>query len=301
MTILSSQTARAPVAGPAGGESLRLAMHTCFSHWLAMRERIAGGTIYPPQRPAGVYLLLTASGYARATCDDRTVDHAPGSIVVLLGGGELFETVGPDADWVVSYMRLEGDLPSAFARQMRGRGMHRLTALRTAPRHHVTLLQQAIDLTFNQPPGWDYAALAAISELFMLLLFDNTPAAHRPLASQIMRLVEADPYRMWSVRDVADALGVSASQVAHCFKAETGTTPAAWMRTLRMNTAARHLEQGESVKTVAERMGYAYPSQFSRVFKEVTGMPPSTRRACIDASLHAGEHGHAPARGAGGA
>lgn len=82
----------------------------------------------------------------------------------------------------------------------------------------------------------------------------------------------ADPPGM---DELAEALHVSLSTLAHRFKAETGRTAVDHIRWLRIRAARGLLgRRGATVKSVAQAMGFSSPFYFSRVFKEVTGLTP---------------------------
>jgi AraC-like DNA-binding protein/mannose-6-phosphate isomerase-like protein (cupin superfamily) len=60
----------------------------------------------------------------------------------------------------------------------------------------------------------------------------------------------------------------------HRFRAELGTSPAAWRRRARL-LAAVPLLRGATVTEVAGRLGYATPAAFTAAFSAEFGVPPS--------------------------
>lgn len=69
-------------------------------------------------------------------------------------------------------------------------------------------------------------------------------------------------------------VGMSASALHHHFKTVTGTSPVQYLKTLRLHKARMLMVQDSLHAAVAaERVGYASPSQCSREFKRLFGVP----------------------------
>ncbi|TWT55722.1 AraC family transcriptional regulator [Allorhodopirellula solitaria] len=80
-----------------------------------------------------------------------------------------------------------------------------------------------------------------------------------------------------TVEEVAAELGFSPVYLSRLFKRFTGSGAYRYLLRLRMNYAAELLvERGLQVSAVAKRLGYADAFQFSRAFKRVYGVPPSS-------------------------
>ncbi|GLQ55471.1 AraC family transcriptional regulator [Devosia nitrariae] len=77
------------------------------------------------------------------------------------------------------------------------------------------------------------------------------------------------------VADLAKSVGMSVSAFHHHFKAVTGTTPLQYQKRLRL-IEARRLMQSErhSVSSAAFGVGYESPTQFSREYARMFGLPP---------------------------
>ncbi len=80
-----------------------------------------------------------------------------------------------------------------------------------------------------------------------------------------------------TVADIARACTVSESKLYHLFQQQLGQTPVAYLNAVRMNYAIKYLGEGSySVSQVCTMTNFHSESYFRRVFKEVTGMTPST-------------------------
>lgn len=82
-----------------------------------------------------------------------------------------------------------------------------------------------------------------------------------------------------SVGDLADAVNLSRRHLARRIKQATGLTPAAVLRTRRIEAARRRLRDQETpIQDVAQAVGFRSPSHFSQVFGRQVGCSPSTYR-----------------------
>lgn len=91
------------------------------------------------------------------------------------------------------------------------------------------------------------------------------------------RLMEAKYLEFRTVEEVAAELGFSPIYLSRLFKRFAGSGAYRYLLRLRMNHAAELiLERGLQVNAVAERLRYADAFQFSRAFKRVYGVPPSS-------------------------
>lgn len=93
----------------------------------------------------------------------------------------------------------------------------------------------------------------------------------RPLAERALE----DPAAVGLMDDWLGAAPASRKTVERLFIAETGMTPSRWLRQARALRAVTELAAGEKVVSVALNAGYASPSAFAQMFREVLGQSPS--------------------------
>jgi len=95
-----------------------------------------------------------------------------------------------------------------------------------------------------------------------------------------IELMKADLRRELSPDDLARATNLSRSRFQHLFKAETGVSPASYLRLLRLERARFLLETSFlSIKQIMLRVGVADKSHFERRFKKAYGATPTGYRA----------------------
>jgi AraC-like DNA-binding protein len=77
-----------------------------------------------------------------------------------------------------------------------------------------------------------------------------------------------------SIADLAQAAGVSGTQVIRAFSAGTGMPPHAYLVSLRVERAKGLLRAGRSAADAALEAGFSDQSQLTRHFKRLTGVTP---------------------------
>ncbi|MEM7271262.1 MAG: AraC family transcriptional regulator [Pseudomonadota bacterium] len=89
----------------------------------------------------------------------------------------------------------------------------------------------------------------------------------------------ATPAESWTVERMATEAGLSRSAFAERFMDKFGVSTMRYVTSWRMLIARERLVQGAPIGLVAEAVGYASESAFSRVFRQETGLSPGRYRA----------------------
>ena len=124
-----------------------------------------------------------------------------------------------------------------------------------------TLLIDALRLHQEQSdhgPGW-FAALAI------------------PQLRTALACMHEQPAHAWTLQELARAAGLSRTALAQKFKRVVGESPIAYLTRWRMTIAAHSLtEQEQTLREVAQHIGYESQSAFCAAFKRQFGMSPRT-------------------------
>jgi AraC-like DNA-binding protein len=125
-----------------------------------------------------------------------------------------------------------------------------VTALHTFP-------NTALTASYEPGPGW-------------------TGAGPVRRAAAFIQAHAAEPVTM---EQVATAAGVSTRGLEYAFRRRFDTTPAGYLRRVRLERAHGELRDADlgadvTVATVARRWGWASPSQFTKAYKQHYGKPP---------------------------
>ncbi|RMC33879.1 AraC family transcriptional regulator [Paracoccus alkanivorans] len=108
-------------------------------------------------------------------------------------------------------------------------------------------------------------------------------ALRDPRLARVLVELHRDPGRDWDVPAMAKLMGASRSVFSERFTAIVGTSPLRYTTDLRMRLAAQWIgRDGESIASVAYRLGYGSQAAFARAFKRVIGVPPGRIRRSDD-------------------
>jgi transcriptional regulator GlxA family with amidase domain len=95
----------------------------------------------------------------------------------------------------------------------------------------------------------------------------------------VITSMEAQPSKAWETTELADLVNLSGSRLRHLFKQETGTTPAQYLKAIRLKKAANLLRTTfMSIKEIAISVGLTTASYFVREFRKSYGMTPTEFR-----------------------
>ena len=95
----------------------------------------------------------------------------------------------------------------------------------------------------------------------------------------VIALMKHNPRRALPLSRLAESVNLSPTRFCYLFKAETGTPPARYLRTLRMQDATTLLVGTFlSVKEIVARVGFTDESHFVRDFKRIYGVTPKEYR-----------------------
>lgn len=98
--------------------------------------------------------------------------------------------------------------------------------------------------------------------------------------SRALSAMHADPFRRWTVNELAEVALMSRSIFAQRFTSTVGEAPLHYLARWRLTIAADLLRSGGiKVTEAAQRVGYASDAAFSRAFKAHFGYAPSEARS----------------------
>lgn len=165
-------------------------------------------------------------------------------------------------------------------------------AKRPAEGNHVEvdLIAAAVEESGAQRAGGE-TILARLSELLFVRVIrryiEQLPehsegwlaGLRDPQIGKVLQLIHGAPAQDWTLEKLARKTGVSRSVLAERFASRVGETPMRYLTKWRMQLATGLLAlPGNSVASIAERVGYQSEAAFNRAFKSVVGMPPGAWR-----------------------
>lgn len=121
-----------------------------------------------------------------------------------------------------------------------------------------------------------------VHELFATLA-DDTEAKKVSISTEYARraknFIDLNVQNNLKTMDIAQAIGLSPSQLTRCFTAEYGSTPFAYYTTIRMDLACNLLRNSPlQIREIARTLHYADEHYFSSAFRDRMGMSPREYR-----------------------
>src|SRR5215213_4149840 len=96
------------------------------------------------------------------------------------------------------------------------------------------------------------------------------------------RLISEDLRRPLVLKEIARAVNLSEPHLRSLFRAETGMTPAQYLKSLRMQKAKELLEETFlNMKQIMFQVGVNEKSHFARAFRQTYGLSPAEYRKCV--------------------
>uniref|UniRef100_A0AAN0MAH2 Helix-turn-helix domain-containing protein n=1 Tax=Yoonia rhodophyticola TaxID=3137370 RepID=A0AAN0MAH2_9RHOB len=103
----------------------------------------------------------------------------------------------------------------------------------------------------------------------------SLPDVHDPQIRLVTEHLKDEPGDENEIAHWAAMAGMSERSFARKFRAATHMSFGEWRKQLKVVKAIEGLALGDSVSTIAYRLGYNTPSSFSTMFIKATGLSPS--------------------------
>lgn len=234
-------------------------------------------------RPQGVtefIILICTAGQGWCRIDGKTYAVAAGTVVVIPPGlPHSYGALSKDP-WTIWWIHLTGLGPAQTLRLIKfPTPLFTLVDIGKA----TTLIGQIIDrLEVDQTSRSLIACTGLAWNLACVLLADSRPPSHGkldPVDLAISHLRSSAPLTL-TVKELAHMVGLSPSYLSTLFKRRTGLGILEYQTQQRMAIARELLGTTDlSVSQIASRCGYSDPFYFSRHFRTIHSMSPSSFRA----------------------
>jgi AraC-like DNA-binding protein/quercetin dioxygenase-like cupin family protein len=265
--------------------------HHSPSAALAAHPQVAGVTLF--SAPLGAHehavhaheafsVIAVVTGSKRFYCAGTECDVHAGEIAVA-NPGQL-HGCGPldGSPWAHRTCYLSAKLVGELAASMGWRGPVVLRSPKIVDSQMWKLLCALHDDTQTEEPlGWQSAALETLARLVEahgsrsdVRADDLHDSACHQRFSACAEMMMAHLSARIDLAQLAAASGVSPSQVIRDFKRAVDSTPAVYLRQLRLTRAKALINSGSSLLDAALATGFSDQSHFSRCFRGAYGVTP---------------------------
>jgi len=147
-----------------------------------------------------------------------------------------------------------------------------------------SIFQKILDKT-SQPMPQKQAEAVVLLEQLLCLLMEQARGMDEPYSDRITTLcdtIQDHPCEGIDFEKAARAMGLSYSHFRRLFRQRTGRPPHDYLLLCRMQHAADALkDRSRSIKEVSIETGYDDPAQFSKLFRQKTGLSPRQFRQAL--------------------
>jgi AraC-like DNA-binding protein len=255
-------------------------------------------TVYEPA------ICLVAQGSKEVTLAGKSSRYSPGDYFVIsvdLPVASQVLTASPeapylclqlqfDANMIIGLMKEETRPPEKSGYAERG-----LFIERASP----PLLNAAVRLMqlLETPEDIPVLAPLVIREIYYRILQGKQGYAFRQMAiggsstrriADVIQRIREDFSKTLSIEELAKTAHMGTTSLHRYFKEVTAMSPLQYQKRLRLHEARRLLiSEAADAADIAYRVGYESPSQFSREYARLFGLPPKSDLKRLKSSLQA--------------
>jgi AraC-like DNA-binding protein/quercetin dioxygenase-like cupin family protein len=246
----------------------------------------------PGPKVVDYYLLhYIQSGKGTYTCQGVTRQLGPGDSFII-EPGELVSYVADEEDpWHYRWLAFKGERAGRLLGQT-GLSPHH-PVVHTERMHAVGLLYKRIQAVFqSKRPN---ANLKVVGHLHLLLAEYAEAMQYCPQSEtlledgkeqsvrQAIRYLSTQYAEPITIELMAEAVGYNRAYLSMLFKLHTGLTPVTFLLKLRIDKARQLLRERLelTVEQIASSVGFQDPLYFSKQFKRLHGMSPSSYRTAM--------------------
>lgn len=145
-------------------------------------------------------------------------------------------------------------------------------------------LQQMLEESRDQPPGFDLILLAKALEIFVFIsreysLVKNPKARSLCQLGEVISMLEQRYKENWTIARISRIASMAPSTLLPIFKKVTGFSPIDYLLHVRLTKAAEQLLQTDaSISDIASECGFADSNYFARQFRKCYNLSPRSYR-----------------------
>lgn len=234
--------------------------------------------VRPRGCPETVVLLCVAGRGTVTIAGEVHPLTASTSIAIAAGAPHVYEASEEDP-WTIWWVHVRGTDAAELTAQTLGR-QSPVTRLRAMDRVVALFDELVSTLERRLSPPQLLMASGIAWNLLTRIAADSILPSEGSALERAMRYLEARVDGNIQVSELAALVDMSPSHLSALFRQATGSGPAAFHTSLRMSHARNLLDTTSlSVREIAAAVGYADPLYFSRHFRRLHGLNPTSYRA----------------------
>lgn len=246
--------------------------------FLVHRRRAYGWSMPQACHPDTDVLAYAISGQARYTAEGSTLEAKRGTMLWFPRGVGRWAVADAKSPWSFYALGLRLRPADAASRRVLS-GLPRQVCVANAT--EVSTLFGTLEGSWRaHEPGWRMAcgglALVLLQHFIAAARRRGRPTPHAPAIDRCVERMHDRVGEIESVGALARHAGLSESRFRALFREATGCSVTRYQNRLRVRMARDLLASGQyTVSQVAAEMNFRDVYYFSRLFKRMTGLPPS--------------------------
>lgn len=144
-------------------------------------------------------------------------------------------------------------------------------------------MKKILEIERSKEPFKQQQVNGSLYRLFMLMMVQaqmgSSEIYKKSLGPKVIEILKRQVSDVFDSKEIAKELDLNYSYISRKFKEETGETVKGFYQTLKVNEAILLFQSTNmNVAEISHHLNYPNPYQFSRVFKQIKGVPPSAYR-----------------------
>jgi AraC-type DNA-binding domain-containing proteins len=250
-------------------------------------EQTAPNQCFHAKNRKGYHLHVIMSGKGTLCVEGKEQELHANQIFVTKEGEETWYRASSKDPWCYCWMSFDGTMSESFMNKAGfKKGVNYLDCM-LDPYEFYQLVNQVLECP-EMTQANDLLHMGKLLEYIALAIRSyekgNNVNKHRENLNtedyvRYAREFIINNFAAVGVEDVASYIGINRSYLTKIFKEETGTSPQQFLMDCKMKRAKQLLvETNISIQQVADTVGYDNALSFTKIFKNLFNMSPSTYR-----------------------
>jgi len=196
---------------------------------------------------------------------------------VVVGANVKHQILNPEGPLCIVYLDKTSDVYRSildFHKRRPVLGVSSESLILDIPASDCDAIQAACSVTLKSKKANELKTLCL--QLFHGPLDEFKPMPMDPRVNLLLRSLHAQPERRLTGKELANMVCLSESRMQHIFKQEVGLPIRAYVLWVRVRHVLTLSLSGVNISTAAHASGFSDSSHFTRTFKSMFGITPST-------------------------